>query len=125
MPLIEIINITILAFSIGLLALIGISYLVYRYRETTKKTVDQINKSKEQLFPQGIARVESSTNSSTKTTKSIPRYQIIKTYTHSSIPENNKETTAEKYFVVNRNLPSIKRTHSPKIIYLVTSPSRR
>ncbi len=125
MPLIEIINITIFAFSIGLLALIGISYLVYRYRETTKKTVDQINKSKEQLFHQDITSVESSTNSNTKKTKSIPRYQIIKTYTHSSIPENNKETTAEKFFVVNRNLPSIKRTHSPKTIYLVTSPSKR
>lgn len=125
MPLIEIINITLLAFSIGLLALMGISYLIYRFRETYQSPVKQNNKTIVQLLPKEIKSTEKTQTLQDKKPLEVFRYQIIKTYTQSIPFERRSSNTTEKFLVVNKNVPSLRKTHSPKFIYLVTSPSNR
>lgn len=124
MPLIEIINITLLAFSVGLLALMGISYLVYRYRETSQKKVSHSEQIPVKITPK-IIKVPSSVESNEKIhSKKISRYQIIKTYSQTRNLETKTPLT-EKFIVINKTAPSLKRTHSPKFIYLVTSTSNK
>ncbi|BDQ02542.1 hypothetical protein [Ignavibacterium sp.] len=125
MPLIEIINITLLAFSVGLLALMGISYLVYRYRESSNKSVKQNVNDNLKLIPKEIKEIEKPTVTTEKKSTSVSRYQIIKTYTQSVPLEKKTTNAAEKFLVVNKNISSLRKTHSPKFIYLVTSPSNR
>jgi hypothetical protein len=124
LPLIEIINITLLAFSVGLLALMGISYLVYRYRETSQKKVSHSEQIPVKITPK-IIKVPSSVESNEKIhSKKISRYQIIKTYSQTRNLETKTPLT-EKFIVINKTAPSLKRTHSPKFIYLVTSTSNK
>lgn len=125
MPLIEIINITLLAFSVGLLALMGISYLVYRYRETYPKPIKQNSDKNLKLIPKEIITTEKPVVAIERKTPSVSKYQIIKTYTQSRPLENRVSDTTEKFLVINKNVPALRKTHSPKFIYLVTSPSNR
>lgn len=124
MPLIEIINITLLAFSVGLLALMGISYLVYRYRESSQKKVSHSEQIPVKITPK-VIKVPYSVESNEKLhSKKISRYQIIKTYSQTRNLETKTPLT-EKFIVINKTAPSLKRTHSPKFIYLVTSTSNK
>ncbi len=130
MPLIEIINITLLAFSVGLLALMGISYLVYRYRETIQKPLVQDPNTKMQFIPKEIKSIQKPLVTTEIKTKGVSRYQIIKTYNQSPPLEKKQNNTTDKFLVVNKNIASkntasLRKTHSPKFIYLVTSPSNR
>ncbi|MFN3693398.1 MAG: hypothetical protein ACK4UV_00190 [Ignavibacterium sp.] len=125
MPLIEIINITLLAFSVGLLALMGISYLVYRYRESVQKPVIENSNAKEQLITKEIKTTEKQSEPAQVKNNIVLRYQIVKTYSQSIPFEKKQKIEAEKFLVVNKNIPSLRKTHSPKFIYLVSSPSNR
>ncbi len=127
MPLIEIINITLLAFSVGILALMGISYLVYRYRETSQKelTKNPIKQEKVDLIPKEIKAHEKPVRTYTVTNKIISKYQIIRTYDPSVPTGKNPNHITEKFLVVNNISASSKKTHSPKFIYLVSSTSNR
>lgn len=125
MPLIEIINITLLAFSVGLLALMGISYLIYRYRDINYKSNDN---SKQVPIKILTKEISAATNTSAplvnKNIKNVSRYQIVKTYSQSKVFES-KTQTAEKFVIVNKTAPALRKTHSPKFIYLVTSPANK
>jgi len=124
LPLIEIINITLLAFSVGLLALMGISYLVYRYRESSQKKVSHSEQIPVKVTPK-VIKVPYGVESNEKIhSKKISRYQIIKTYSQTRNLETKTPLT-EKFVVINKTAPSLKRTHSPKFIYLVTSTSNK
>ncbi|MBI5661375.1 MULTISPECIES: hypothetical protein [Ignavibacterium] len=114
MPLIEIINITLLAFSVGLLALMGISYLVYRYRESTNHPEIQ-----NQIKPKDILITE----------KKVLQVEFNpdNNFRYPSDRSNLKQphVQKEKYSVINKNIPSLRKTHSPKVISLVTSSSKK
>lgn len=113
MPLIEIINITLLAFSVGLLSLMGISYLVYRYKESShQKSIYKENISF-QVTPKENIKLDIQTLEDELKSKNNTAFYLAKTYFIQ--PTLNKE----KFSVVNKNIPSLKRTHSPKFIYLV------
>lgn len=124
MPLIEIINITLLAFSVGLLALMGISYLVYRYRESNQKQASHFEQKTVKITPKEIKVLNSSESDDKKSFKKVSRYQIIKTYSQTRNLET-KTPIIEKFIVINKTAPSLKRTHSPKYIYLVTSTANK
>lgn len=124
MPLIEIINITLLAFAVGLLALMGISYLVYRYRESNQKQASHSEQKTVKITPKEIKALNSSESDDKKSSKKVSRYQIIKTYSQARNLETKTPIT-EKFIVINKTAPSLKRTHSPKYIYLVTSTSNK
>lgn len=122
MPLIEIINITLLAFSVGLLALVVISYLIYRYRDTNYKSNNNSKQVPIRISTKEITATNPSASFVSKNTKNVPRYQIVKTYSQSKVFES-KIQTADKFVIVNKTAPALRRTHSPKFIYLVTSPA--
>jgi len=124
LPLIEIINITLLAFSVGLLALMGISYLVYRYRESNQKQASHSEQKTVKITPKEIKVLNSSESDDKKSFKKVSRYQIIKTYSQTRNLETKTPIT-EKFIVINKTAPSLKRTHSPKYIYLVTSTANK
>ena len=120
MPLIEIINITLLAFSVGLLALMGISYLVYRYRDSNYMQANYSEQNLVKITPKEIKVSDSSESNYRKSQKKVSKYQIINTYSRTKNFETKTPTT-EKFIVINKTVPSLKKTHSPKFIYLVTS----
>jgi hypothetical protein len=124
LPLIEIINITLLAFSVGILALMGISYLVYRYRESNQKQAGYSEQKTVKISPKEIKVLNSSVSEDKKSTKNVSRYQIIKTYSQTRNLETKTPLT-EKFIVINKTAPSLKRTHTPKYIYLVTSTANK
>lgn len=124
MPLIEIINITLLAFSVGLLALMGISYLVYRYRDSNYKQASYSEQNLVKIAPKEIKVQDSSESNDKKSTKKVSRYQIINTYSRTKNFQTKTPTT-EKFIVINKTAPSLKKTHSPKFIYLVTSTANK
>lgn len=121
MPLIEIINITLLAFSLGLLALMGISYLVYRFRDLKRNSIQSsIRQNSIRITSNEIKVAEKQNLNPGKQTKKVSRYQLVKTYSQSQSSEPKFQIT-DKFVVINKTAPSIRKTHSPKFIYLVTS----
>ncbi|MGQ9797731.1 MAG: hypothetical protein ACUVRG_00315 [Ignavibacterium sp.] len=120
MPLIEIINITLLAFSVGLLALMGISYLVYRYRDSNYKQASYSKQNLVKITSKEIKVSDSSKSNNKKSPRKVSRYQIVNTYSRTKNFETKTPAT-EKFIVINKTAPSLKKTHSPKFIYLVTS----
>lgn len=124
MPLIEIINITLLAFSVGLLALMGISYLIYRYRDSNYKQASYSEQNLVKITPKEIKVPVSSESNDKKSSKKVSRYQIINTY-YQTKNFKTKTPATEKFIVINKTAPSLKKTHSPKFIYLVTSTANK
>lgn len=113
MPLIEIINITLLAFSVGLLALMGISYLVYRYKESSNQHSTEYENSIIHNKPKEFIISDNQISNIELHTQKKASFQLLKTQSNNSIFQQ------DKFLVVNKNVPSLRKTHSPKFIHLV------
>lgn len=118
MPLIEIINITLFSFTLGLLALMGISYLIYRYRDFSIKPVAEATQTKKFIPPKEFKVIELNTSDQLKSIEKKSKYQIIKSLSQEiQASENNR---LEKFTVVNKNI-NPRKIHSPKVIHIFPS----
>lgn len=120
MPLIEIINITLLSLSVGLLGLMGISYFIYRYRDFNLKRIQKTTPERKILPPKEYKTLEIPPIVRDNRTNRTSKFQIVKTYSQKY--NSDKSDSVEKFIVVNKNIPSPKN-HSPKVIYIVSSSS--
>lgn len=118
MPLIEIINITLLSFTLGLLALMGISYLIYRYRDLGIKPIRKADQTNKITSPKEFKVLELSVSDQIISRQKKSRYEIVKTLSKEIHSDKKKE--AEKFTVVNKNITP-KKIHSPKIIHIFHS----
>lgn len=102
----------------------GISYLIYRYRDSNYKQANYSEQNLVKITPKEIKVSDSSEMNHKKSSKKVSRYQIINTYSQTKNFETKTPAT-EKFVVINKTAPSLKKTHSPKFIYLVTSTANK
>lgn len=101
-----------------------ISYLVYRYRDSNYKQANFSEQNLVKITPKEIKVSDNSESNNKKSPRKVSRYQIVNTYSRTKNFETKLPTT-EKFIVINKTAPSLKKTHSPKFIYLVTSSANK
>lgn len=102
----------------------GISYLVYLFRESNHKQASYSEHNTVKIIPKEIKVSDSFDSNNLKSIKKVSRYQIIKTFSQTRNFETKTPVT-EKFIVINKTAPYLKKTHSPKFIYLVTSTDNK
>lgn len=119
LPLIEIIHITLLLFSIGMIAFIGLSYLAYRTRVTylgnkSKEIRPIIFEEEKQLQPLELPTEK-------KTTSIKSKFEVVNRDKANNLISNDPQVFLnEKFKVINPN-PHKSKVHSPKFLFIASA----